>query len=62
MKCEECGMSYELWEMTEEPCEGSGDCHDWEGSLDDDDAPQGDYRLTADGERVWAVGGFISYD
>lgn len=24
--------------------------------------PQGDYRLTADGERVWAVGGFISYD
>jgi hypothetical protein len=25
-------------------------------------APQGDYRLTADGDRVWAVGGFITYD
>ncbi len=24
--------------------------------------PQGDYKTTNDGVRVWAVGGFISYD
>jgi hypothetical protein len=25
-------------------------------------ALQGDYRLTAEGDRVWAAGGFITYD
>ena len=36
MKCYECGMSYAVWEACEEPCESSGDCHDWEQGLDEE--------------------------
>jgi hypothetical protein len=35
MKCYECGMKYTVWELCEEPCEGSGDCHDWEEGEED---------------------------
>lgn len=51
-----------MWVMTEEPCEGGEECHDWEGSLDDDEElPQGE-NVVIGGEVAYKVGGFITWD
>ena len=62
LHCAECGIGYPMWVMNETPCEGGEECHDWEGSLDDDEeTPEGE-NVVIGGQVAYKVGGFITWD
>ena len=60
LQCAGCGIGYSFWVMTEEPCEDSGDCHDWEDSPNDEDV-EGE-NVIVGGQSAYKVGGFITWD
>jgi hypothetical protein len=56
--CEVCGITWGMWlAYTGAPCvDGNYTGHIF------GEHPQGEYRTTQEGHRVWAIGGFITYD